>query len=151
MKKIIKALLIVFATVLITGCGDKDKEVINVNKFITIANNHGYKVVDSSSKYDYADSVYQYVSDATDMFFIIGKESNIMNTLYLDEVSNYAKEAGEEAKSQTRKGKNYSIYIATNKDDYFFVGRVGKSYIKVKTKLSMKNKLISFLEEIGYY
>ena len=151
MKKTIKVLLIVFTMILVAGCSDNKREEINKNKFITIANNSGYKVVENTQNYDYAENAFYYKSDITYIFFITGKELNIISSLYVDEVNNYAAEAGEDAKPTTKKGDNYSVYMTSDKDYYYFVGRVGKTFIKAKTKLGSKNKLVKFLKEIGYY
>lgn len=151
MKRTIKVLLVLFVAIIVTGCGESKKEAINPNKFITIADNYSYTVKEATSNYDYANSAYYYTSDFTNIFFIEGKESATINTLYMDEVTNYANEAGTEAKTTTKKGDNYSIFMAANKDYFFFVGRVGKTIIKAKTRIDNKNKMVKFLTEIGYY
>lgn len=153
MKKLIKLVCVITLVFILAGCDTSTKEVINNNKLITIANRNGYPLSEVTSSYSYAKVAYDYSNSVTntEIFFAEGDESSIINGIYIDEVTNYNNNAGSSAKKTTKKGKNYSVFIVENKNMYYIVSRVGKTFIKASTSIKNKSKLVDFIDAIGYY
>lgn len=153
MKKIIKLVCIVTLVFILAGCDTSTKEVINNNKLISIANRNGYTFSEVTSSYSYAKEAFEYKNSvsSTEIFFVEGDDSSIINGIYVDEVTNYNNNAGSDAKKVSKKGKNYSVFIAENKNMYYIVSRVDKTFIKASTSIKNKSKLIDFIDAIGYY
>lgn len=151
MKRLIKLAYIIVFAIMLSGCKSSTREEINPNKLITIANNSGYSLYESSANYDYAEYSYNYKSGDTEIFFIKGTDQSIINGIFIDEITNYNNSAGSDGVQTTKKGDNYSIFIVENKSMYYIISRIGKTFIQASCPIKNKNKLINFIDEIGYY
>ena len=149
MKKII---IFVLCLLLVTGCGNKVKEVGSLDNFNYITTEKGLIVSDNISNYvaDYLKGALVATNDNLSIEMIVYDTSENASKVQEGHLKSFAnmKSTGAIAKKDT--GKNYYKYTMITNGYYLVTSRIDNTLIFTKTLLENKEMVDSILENMGY-
>lgn len=149
-KKIILVGVLFSMLLILTGCGNK--KALTTEEFTNLANENGFTISDATSQF--TDS---YVSKAT----LALKDGYQIEFYVIDNVEN-SKKMFEYNKNQFQNYKsgvstelsksvgNYSTYLLQSNGYYMYLSRIDNTLIYIRTDISYKEEVKSFVEKIGY-
>ena len=151
MKKI-KILLVVFGLFLITGCGNKVKEVGTIDSFRDITTGKELIATDNIGKYsvDYIKEAIVATGDDLEIEMIVYDSSENANKIQESHINSFMNMKSTGAIIKKDSGKNYYKYTMISNGYYLVTSRVDNTLIFTKTLLKNKDLVDSVLEEIKY-
>ena len=150
-----KLLTIIFIGILfLTGCS-KTKKAITGDEFYDICDDMDIRISEITSKFDYAESVYQTAEEGYRVTFIEGKTLNDISGLFNDELKNLYSEriADEDVDNLDKKainGKNFKSFELNYKDNYYYLIYVDKTFLYVQSNQDNKDKVRQIIDTMKY-
>lgn len=148
MKKI-KYVLLIVMVVLLTGC-NSSKDNPDASSIKSILEENNYTVTDATSSYDYSEVAYYTSKLSTKITFVKGNKKYDIQGIFLDECENVYLVAEDDYEKKINGGKNWTTLKVTDSTNYYFVGWIGDSYIKIESTISNEDKLDKLVSDLGF-
>lgn len=148
-----KTLKYFFITLLLLGLASgcaKEKDLIDVTMVKSKMEEYNINVTDTTDKYGYAAQSYYGYKDDIKINFVKGNKRYDIQGIFLDECKNVYSVCGNDYQKDDNVGDNWSNLTVTNKDNYYYVGWVGDSYITIVAPISYQREMREMVEKLGF-
>ena len=152
MKKIYLFILVITCLV-ITGCNNKAKEAITVDDFVNKGNNLGFIVEDNMNSYmdaNYINEAKKATLDNVVIEMIIYDNDDNASKVQEEQIKNFLNIKNAGASINKDKGSNFYKYSMISNGYYVVTSRIDNTLIFSKTLLENKDKVIEYLDSLGY-
>jgi len=144
--------LFVLVLLLVTGCGNKVKEVGSLDNFRYITTEKGLSVEDNMSSYtaDYLKGALIAKNDDLTIEMVVYDTSDNASKVQDGHVSSFANMKSTNNVIKKDSGKNYYKYTMITNGYYLVTSRIDNTLIFTKTLLESKEMVDNILENMGY-
>ena len=151
MKKISLVFVLVML-LLVTGCGNKTKEVKSLNDFYNVASGKELIVSDNMGSYtaDYIKEAMVASKDDLSIEMIAYDTEDSASTVQDSNIDAFMTRKSTNAVIKKEKGENYYKYTMITNGYYLVSSRVDNTLIIVNTPVKNKDLVDSVLDSLGY-
>lgn len=138
---------------LLTGCGNKTKEVKSVDDFSTIAKENNFVVSNNINSYDDSNYITEAMIatyDDISIEMVIYDTNDNANKVQSNQIDGFNLLKSTGASEKRDEGKNYYKYFLISNNYYMVSSRVDNTLIFCKTLMTNKDKVDKILNELGY-